>query len=109
MLLRLNSVRLNRTASAAPPEDAGVPLHRPVRGRRVRITASPAFFGPAGNLAATMPKPGQSWQAVIFEAIIIFGLVLMVLNLANGPKLNGPFVPLAVGACILAWAPWPDG
>jgi glycerol uptake facilitator-like aquaporin len=29
--------------------------------------------------------------------------VLMVLSLANGPKLNGPFVPLAVGAYILAW------
>ena len=27
----------------------------------------------------------------------------MILNLANGPKLNGPFVPLAVGAYILAW------
>ncbi len=25
------------------------------------------FFGPAGNLAATMPKPGQSWQAAGFE------------------------------------------
>jgi glycerol uptake facilitator-like aquaporin len=62
-----------------------------------------AFFGRAGNLAATMPKPGQSWQAAGFEAIITFGLVLMVLNLANGPKLNGPFVPLAVGAYILAW------
>ncbi len=62
-----------------------------------------AFFGPAGKLAATMPKPGQSWQAAGFEAIITFGLVLMVLNLANGPKLNGPFVPLAVGAYILAW------
>jgi MIP family channel proteins len=62
-----------------------------------------AFFGPAGNLAATMPQPGQSWQAAGFEAIITFGLVLMVLNLANGPKLNGPFVPLAVGAYILAW------
>jgi glycerol uptake facilitator-like aquaporin len=62
-----------------------------------------AFFGPAGNLAATMPKPGQSWQAAAFEAIITFGLVLMVLNLANGPKLSGPFVPLAVGAYILAW------
>jgi aquaporin Z len=62
-----------------------------------------AFFGPAGNLAATMPKPGQSWPAVGFEAILTFGLVLMVLNLANGPKLNGPFVPLAVGAYILAW------
>jgi aquaporin Z len=62
-----------------------------------------AFFGRAGNLAATMPKPGQSWQAAGFEAIITFGLVLMVLNLANGPKLNGPFVPLAVGAYIMAW------
>ena len=28
------------------------------------------FFGKAGNLAATMPKPGQSWQAAAFEAII---------------------------------------
>ena len=62
-----------------------------------------AFFGRAGDLAATMPKPGQSWQAAGFEAIITFGLVLMVLNLANGPKLNGPFVPLAVGAYIMAW------
>ncbi len=61
------------------------------------------FFGPAGNLAATMPKPGQSWQAAGFEAIITFGLVLMIINMANGPKLNGPFVPLAVGACIMAW------
>ncbi|MBV9708704.1 MAG: aquaporin [Chloroflexi bacterium] len=62
-----------------------------------------AFFGVAGNLAATMPPPGLSWQATGFEAIITFGLVLMVLNLANGPKLNGPFVPLAVGAYIMAW------
>jgi glycerol uptake facilitator-like aquaporin len=28
----------------------------------------------------------------------------MVLNLADGPKLNGPFVPLAVGAYVIAWA-----
>ena len=62
-----------------------------------------AFFGPAGNLAATMPQPGKSWQAAGFEAIITFGLVLMILNMANGPKLNGPFVPLAVGAYILGW------
>jgi glycerol uptake facilitator-like aquaporin len=27
----------------------------------------------------------------------------MILNLADGPKLNGPFVPLAVGAYIMAW------
>src|SRR3984893_7236816 len=62
-----------------------------------------AFFGGAGNLAATVPQPGQIWQAVAFEAVITFGLVLMVLSMANGPKLNGPFIPLAVGAYILAW------
>ena len=62
-----------------------------------------AFFGVEGNLAATMPQPGLAWQAAGFEAIITFGLVLMVLNMANGPKLNGPFVPLAVGAYIMAW------
>lgn len=62
------------------------------------------LFGPGGNLAATMPRPGMSWQAAGFEAIITFGLVLMTLNLADGPKLNGPFVPLAVGAYIMAWA-----
>jgi glycerol uptake facilitator-like aquaporin len=62
-----------------------------------------AFFGAHGNLAATMPPHGMSWQAAAFEAILTFGLVLMILNLANGPKLNGPFVPLAVGAYIMAW------
>ncbi len=61
------------------------------------------FLGPAGKLAATMPQPGMSWQAAGFEAIITFGLVLVILNLADGPKLNGPFVPLAVGAYIMAW------
>jgi glycerol uptake facilitator-like aquaporin len=62
-----------------------------------------AFFGVHGNLAATMPPPGMTWQAAGFEAIITFGLVLMVLNMANGPKLNGPYIPLAVGAYIMAW------
>jgi glycerol uptake facilitator-like aquaporin len=62
-----------------------------------------ALFGVEGKLAATMPPPGLAWQAAAFEAIIAFGLVLMILNMANGPKLNGPFVPLAVGAYIMAW------
>jgi glycerol uptake facilitator-like aquaporin len=62
-----------------------------------------AFFGTGGHLAATMPPPGRSWAAAGFEAIITFGLILMILNMANGPKLNGPFIPLAVGAYIFAW------
>ena len=61
-----------------------------------------AFFGIEGNLAATQPQPGMAWQAVGFEAILTFGMVLMVLSMANGPKLNGMFVPFAVGAYIMA-------
>ncbi len=64
--------------------------------------AARAFFGVEGNLAATVPQPGLSWQAAGFEAVITFGLVLLVINMADGPKLNGPFVPLAVGAYIMA-------
>ncbi len=65
--------------------------------------AARAFFGTAGNLAATRPQAGAEWGAVAFEAMLTLGLVLMVLGIANGPKLNGRFVPLAVGAYIFAW------
>ncbi len=62
----------------------------------------PGHSSDKGQLAATI-LPWHVWQAAGFEAVITFGLVLMILNLANGPKLNGPFVPLAVGAYIMAW------
>lgn len=61
-----------------------------------------AFFGPLGNLAAVRPPQGLDWQAVGFEALLTFGLVLMVLGMANGPKLNGAYVPFAVAAYIMA-------
>jgi glycerol uptake facilitator-like aquaporin len=61
-----------------------------------------ALFGYGGNLAATVPQPGQYWQAVVFEGILTFGMVLVVLSMANGPKLVGSFVPIAVGAYVMA-------
>jgi glycerol uptake facilitator-like aquaporin len=61
-----------------------------------------AFFGTSSHLAATTPPAGQAWQAAAFEAIITGGMVLVVLAMAAGPKLNGPFVPLAVGAYIFS-------
>ena len=61
-----------------------------------------AFFGTGGNLAATMPAPGHELGAVGFEAILTFGIVLMVLGMANGPKLDGAYIPLAVGAYVMA-------
>ena len=61
------------------------------------------LFGTGGNLAATSPQPGMLLQAVIFEAILTFGMVLLVLGMTNGPKLDGSSVPLAVGAYVMAW------
>ena len=60
------------------------------------------LFGPGGNLAATIPQPGMLHQAVVFEAILTFGMVLLVLGMTNGPKLDGSSVPLAVGAYVMA-------
>jgi glycerol uptake facilitator-like aquaporin len=61
-----------------------------------------AFFGPSSQLAATVPPTGEEWAAVGFEALITGGLVLVVLSMAAGPKLNGPFIPLVVGAYIFS-------
>jgi glycerol uptake facilitator-like aquaporin len=60
------------------------------------------LFGAGGHLAAPIPQPGQQWQAVTLEAILTFGNVLLVLSMANGPKLDGAFIPLAVGAYVMA-------
>lgn len=65
------------------------------------VTAA-TLFGTGGNLAATVPQPDMHLQAVIFEAILTFGMVLLILSMTNGPKLLGPSVPLAVGAYVMA-------
>ena len=102
-----------RISIRRPPWRSRSAGHGPGHGRRllgrpVRRARSP---GPALPGPSSGPRPpgrhdaaaGRSWQAAGFEATITFGLVLMILNLANGPKLNGPFIPLAVGAYIMAW------
>jgi glycerol uptake facilitator-like aquaporin len=42
------------------------------------------------------------YQAVALEAILTFGMVLVILGMTNGPKLDGSSVPLAVGAYVMA-------
>lgn len=54
-----------------------------------------AFFGAGGNLAATMPAPGHQLGAVGFEAILTFGIVLLVLAFGTmgGPYNGAAFNP----------------
>jgi len=72
-----------------------------------------AHFNPATTLAFALRRDmgwvmaGVYW-VVQFAAAICGSLLARAFfgpagNLANGPKLNGPFIPLAVGAYILAW------
>lgn len=60
-------------------------------------------FGATSSLASVAPPPGAAWGAVAFEAVLTGGFVLMVLAISQGPKLNGPFTPLAVAAYIMAF------
>ncbi|MFZ2492061.1 MAG: aquaporin [Thermoanaerobaculia bacterium] len=61
-----------------------------------------ALFGNAGGLGAAVMPPDAFWRTTAFELIITAGLILIVLAMVDGPKLNAPFVPVAVGAYILA-------
>ena len=69
----------------------------------------PAGGADRGNLAATIPQPGQSWQAAGFEAIITFGLVSIG---TNGPLSLGPLAMLRIMrlSAPTSWAggPWAD-
>ncbi|MBV8163266.1 MAG: aquaporin [Candidatus Eremiobacteraeota bacterium] len=60
------------------------------------------LFGLSGRLGAAIPPQGHEWRAVAFEAILTFGFVLLVLSMANGPRLNGTLTPLAIGAYVMA-------
>ncbi len=61
------------------------------------------FFGADSGLASIMPPPGAQVAAVFFEALLTGCFVLLVLGITRGPKLNGPFTPLAVGAFVLSF------
>jgi glycerol uptake facilitator-like aquaporin len=58
-----------------------------------------ALFGVEGNLAATVPQPGQLWQAVVFEGVITFALVLMVLAIGKRTEAQRSLRPACSG-CV---------
>ena len=62
-----------------------------------------AFFGTASGLSICHPQPGKPWQDVAFELLLTAMFGLLVLAMADGPKLNGPNTPLAVAAYVLSF------
>jgi len=59
------------------------------------------FLFPANTmLGATMPA-GSEWQAFIFEFLLSFFLMLVIIHVARGSKEQGMFAGLAIGATVL--------
>jgi aquaporin Z len=54
---------------------------------------------PSVNYVATLPGSGGAWLAFVSEAIISFGLLLMVLFVSNNPKL-ARFTGIFAGGCV---------
>jgi aquaporin Z len=66
-----------------------------------------ALFGTAGGLGATMPGPGISaWQALVFEIVLTFGLVSVILGSASGARNVGHNAALAVGGYVALAGLW---
>ena len=61
------------------------------------------FFGLESGLAAVHPPPGKAIPAFLFEVLLTGCFVLLVLAMCRGPKLNGPFTPLAVAAYVMSF------
>ena len=61
------------------------------------------FFGVSSGLAAVHPPAGKAWPAFFFEVLLTGCFVLLVLAMCEGPKLNGPFTPLAVAAYVMSF------
>ncbi len=62
-----------------------------------------AFFGTGSGLSICHPQPGKAWQDVAFELLLTAMFGVLVLAMADGPKLNGPTTPLAVAAYVLSF------
>ena len=62
-----------------------------------------AFFGVSSGLAAVHPPQGKALPAFFFEVLLTGCFVLLVLAMCRGPKLNGPFTPLAVAAYVMSF------
>jgi aquaporin Z len=51
-------------------------------------------------LGATLPA-GSSWQSFVLELLLTYFLMIVIINVATGPKEQGLFAGIAIGSVIL--------
>jgi len=56
---------------------------------------------PANELLGTTLPAGTAWQSFVLEFILTYFLMLVIINVATGPKEQGLFAGIAIGSVIL--------
>jgi aquaporin Z len=56
---------------------------------------------PGNDLLGTTLPAGTAWQSFILEFILTYFLMLVIINVATGPKEQGLFAGIAIGSVIL--------
>ncbi|HEV3414966.1 MAG TPA: aquaporin [Puia sp.] len=56
---------------------------------------------PGNDLLGTTLPAGTAWQSFVLEFILTYFLMLVIINVATGPKEQGLFAGIAIGSVIL--------
>jgi aquaporin Z len=59
------------------------------------------FLFPANDLLGTTLPAGTAWQSFVLEFLLTYFLMLVIINVATGPKEQGLFAGIAIGSVIL--------
>jgi len=70
-----------------------------VAGATLAASTLRATLGPASSLGVTHPA-GSDWQAIVFEAVLTFVLVLVVTAVATDTRAVGEAAALAIGGAV---------
>lgn len=71
-----------------------------VVGALLASTTLKLLFPTDQLLGATLPA-GSSWQSFILELLLTYFLMIVIINVATGPKEQGLFAGIAIGSVIL--------
>ena len=71
-----------------------------VVGALLASTTLKLLFPTDQLLGATLPA-GSSWQSFVLELLLTYFLMIVIINVATGPKEQGLFAGIAIGSVIL--------
>jgi aquaporin NIP len=87
-------------AGRLPVKSLGVYIASQVTGAFLASLTLKTLF-PSNELLGTTLPAGADWQSFVLELILTYFLMLVIINVATGPKEQGLFAGIAIGSVIL--------